>query len=65
MANDASASIIHDSYVNVISANQLFTMAGSVSTSRETKIKQKLPNLNVMAHISAPFHEQLKNVITS
>ena len=61
MDSDASASIIHESYVikNILrktSANQWSTMAGSFSTSHEIKIKVKLPELNVMVHISATFH---------
>ena len=31
-------------------------MAGSFSTSREADITLKMPELNVTAHISAPFH---------
>ena len=35
-------------------------MAGSFSTSREAKITFKIPELNVTAHISAPFHVTTK-----
>ena len=31
-------------------------MAGSFSASHEAKIQLKLPEFNVAAHISAPFH---------
>ena len=31
-------------------------MAGSFSTSCEVEVKLKLPELNVTAHIFAPFH---------
>ena len=35
-------------------------MAGSFSTSNEAKIMLKMPELNVTAHISAPFHVTTK-----
>ena len=59
MDSGASTSIIHKSYVNKnnfitrrISANKLFTLAGSFSTSHEAEITLKIPELNVTAHIS-------------
>ena len=59
--------IIHESYVsknNFItrksSANKWPTTAGSFSTSHEAKIMLKMPELNVTAHISAPFHVTTK-----
>ena len=63
MDSGASASIIHDSFVRTnkfntrkTSANKWSTMAGSFSTSYEVEVKLKLPELNVTAHIIAPFH---------
>ena len=63
MDSGASASIIHKSYVsknNFItrksSANQWSSMAGSFSTSHKAEITLKMPELDVTAHISAPFH---------
>ena len=63
MDSGASASIIHDSFVRTnkfntrkTSANKWSTMAGSFSTSCEVEVKLKLPELNVTAHIFAPFH---------
>ena len=63
MDSSASASIIHKSYINEnnfimrkISANKWSMVAGSFSTSREAEITFKKPDLNVTAHISAPFH---------
>ena len=63
----SSASIIHESYVskhNFIprktSANKWSTMAAS----HEAEITFKMPELNVTAHISAPFHVTTKKVIT-
>ena len=35
-------------------------MAGSFSTSREAEITSKVPELNVTAHISSPFHIKTK-----
>ena len=35
-------------------------MAGSFSTSRESEITLKMTELNVMAHISVPFHVTTK-----
>ena len=67
----ASASIIHKSYVcknNFItrktSANKWSRMAGSFSTSHKSEITFKMSELNVTAHISAPFHVTTKKVIT-
>ena len=67
MGSGASALIIHESYVNKnnfitrkISANKWSTMAGSFSTSREAKITLKMPELNVTAQISTPFHVTTK-----
>ena len=68
MDSNASASIIHESYVsknNFItrktSANKWSTMAGSFSTSCEAEITFKMPEFNVTAHISAPFHVTKKS----
>ena len=67
MNSGARALIIHKSYVNEnnfitrkISANKWSTVAGSFATSREAKIKFKMSELNVTAHISAPFHMTTK-----
>ena len=38
-----------------ISANKWSTITGSISASREAEITFKIPELNVMAHISMPF----------
>ena len=38
------------------SINKWSTMAGSFSTSCEAKVNIKLPDLNVTAHILAPFY---------
>ena len=35
-------------------------MAGLFSISRETAVKLKLPELNVTANVSAPFHVTTK-----
>ena len=35
-------------------------MAGSFSTSQEVEITLKMPEINVTAHISAPFHVTTK-----
>ena len=63
MDSSASPSIIHESYVSKnnfvtrkISVNRWSTMAGSFSTSHEAEITFKISELNVTAHISAPFH---------
>ena len=63
MDSRASASIIHDSFVGTnkfnttkTSKNKWFTMAGSCLTSCEAEVKIKLPELNLMTHIFAPFH---------
>ena len=67
MDSGASASIIHESYVSKItrktSMNKWFTIAGSFSTSSKTGITLKIPELNVTAHISTPFHVTTKIVI--
>ena len=67
MDSGASASIIHKSYINKnnfvmkkISANKWSTMAGSLSISCEAEITFKISELNVTAHISAPFHASIK-----
>ena len=67
MDSGASASIIHESYIsknNFITrktaANQWSTIARSFSTSHEAEITSKMPELNVTAHISAPFHVTTK-----
>ena len=39
-------------------------MAGSFSMSREAKIKSKLSEFNVTAHISTPSHVAIKNAVT-
>ena len=69
MDSGASASIIHESFEsknNFItrkpSMNKWSTMDGSFSTSREAEIALKMPELNVTAHISAPFHVTTKKV---
>ena len=63
MDSSASASIIHDSFVRTNklnirknSANKWTTMAGSFLTLYKAEAKFKLPELNVAAHIFAPFH---------
>ena len=64
MDNCTSASIIHESQKNFItrktSANKWSTMAGSFSTSHKAEITLKMPELNVTAHISAPFQVTTK-----
>ena len=67
MDSGASALIIQESYVsknNIItsklSANKWSTMAGSFSTSRKAEITLKIPELNVTARTSAPFHMTTK-----
>ena len=67
MGNSASASIIHESYVsknNFIarktSTNKCSRMGRSFSTSHEAEITFKMPEVNVMAHITAPLHVTTK-----
>ena len=67
MDSGASASIIHEFYVNKnnfitgkTSANEWSTLAGSFSMSHKAEITLKMPELNVTAHISAPFHVTTK-----
>ena len=63
MDTDASASIIHDSFVRPnkfntrkTSTNKWSTMAGSFSISCKAEVKIKLPELNDTAHIFVPFY---------
>ena len=63
MDSGASASIIHDPFVltnkfntRKTSATKWSTVAGSFSTSCKAEVKIKLPELNITAHIFAPFH---------
>ena len=67
MDRGTRALIIHKSYVSEnsfilrkMSVNQWSKLAGSFSTSREAEITLKMPELNVTAHISAPFHVTTK-----
>ena len=71
MDSGANALIIHKSYVSKNNffiwknyAKEWFTMAVSFSTSREAKITFKTPELNVTAHVSAPFHVTSKTMQT-
>ena len=63
MDSGASLSIIHDSFVHAdkfntrkTSKNKWSTMAGSFLTLCKAEDKIKLPELNVMAHIFAPYY---------
>ena len=63
MDSGASSSIIYDSFVRTnkfhvrkTSANKWSTMAGSILTSCKAEEKIKLPEINITAHIFAPFH---------
>ena len=63
MDSGASASIIQDSFVctnkfntRKTSVNKWSTIAGPFSTPSEVEVKIKLPDLNLTAHIFAPFH---------
>ena len=63
MDNGASASIIHNSFVQTnkyntrkTNKNKWFTVAGSFSMPCHAEVKIKLPKLNFTALIFAPFH---------
>ena len=63
MDSGVRALIIHDSFVRTnkfitrkTSANTWSTMAESILTSCKAKVKIKLPELYLTAHIFAPFH---------
>ena len=68
MDRGTGPSIIHATYVNKnnfitrkTSVNQQFTLAESFPTPCEAEIKLKLPEVNIKAYISAPFHVTFKN----
>ena len=68
MDSGASASIIHDSFVQTTkfntrkpSANNWSTIVGSFLTSYKAEVKVKLPELNFTAPIFAPFHVTSQN----
>ena len=67
MDSGASALIIQESYENKNnfitsknSASEFSTMVGSFSTSHGAEIPFEIPELNVTAHISTPFHVTTK-----
>ena len=66
MDSGSSVLILHKPFVSKnnfvvlkTSENQLSTMAGSFPTSHQVKMKLKLPWLDIMLHISTPFHLDL------